>query len=160
MILGGCERDYGYVTKNPNETSALLNVLDEFNGISNLGLYSRYDPYVEYAYDPYVEHALRINHAGRKSIRTDAKTPYGASAATTTTTTSVINKALWPIILERAYKKSNEIYMYNIKPGKEDINKRKCATGLFDLVLHYWPSFMDRCKNIYIDNNNDNLQMT
>jgi hypothetical protein len=138
-------------TKDPKKKLALLNVLDAFNGISTLGLYLGYDPDVEYA--------LRINHGGRKFIRNDAKTPYGtsdaaAAAAAATATTPVINTALWPIILEGVYKKSDEIYK------EDDVYKRKCATGLFDLMLHYWPSFMDRRKNINNDSNNDNLQMT
>ena len=131
-------------TKDPKKKLALLNVLDAFNGISTLGLYLGYDPDVEYA--------LRINHAGRKIIR-DKEISSGTTTATATA--PVINKALWPIILDRAYKKSGEIYNLTWI-NKEDREKTKCATGLFDLVCHYCARWDDDNNNN--SNENDSRQ--
>jgi hypothetical protein len=158
----------------PKDKATLLALLHTFNGISNLGkpIYS--------TYDPDVEHVLRINHAGRKYITMEGGGGGGGGGreigdgdgeiSLDGTTKSNINQALWPLILERAYKKSHEIYskiyvprMYNTQKYRDT---RKCATGLFDLVHHYWPIFMDRryCGrwdesiNNDKDNDNDNRQ--
>ena len=132
--------------KDHKEKSALLTILDTFYGISNLGYGSTYDPDVEYA--------LRINHAGRKIIR-DKEISSGTTTATATA--PVINKALWPIILDRAYKKSGEIYNLTWI-NKEDREKTKCATGLFDLVCHYCARWDDDNNNNNNSNENDSRQ--
>jgi hypothetical protein len=119
---------------NSTQISALLTILNNFDGISNLGSILKVN---EYEYDPDVENVLRINHAGRKLIR-NKEIPSGIIATATDTTAHVINPALWPLILERAYKKSYKIY----DREDEQCRKSKCATGIFDLVLHYWPRLL------------------
>jgi hypothetical protein len=120
---------------NSTQISALLTILNNFDGISNLGSIFKVNEY-----DPDVENVLRINHAGRKLIR-NKEISSGIIATATDTTAPVINPALWPLILERAYKKSYKIY--DEEHWKYKI-KSKSATGLFDLVLHY---FVDPCKD-------------
>ena len=131
-------------TKDPKEKSALLTLLNMFNGISNLCCRStNYDPK---SYYPDFEYALRINHAGRTFISNreiSSSTTITTTTDNTTATAPVINIALWPIILERAYKKSDAIYDTTYM-SNEDRECLKCATGLFDLVHHYWPMFTDR----------------
>jgi len=120
---------------NSTQISALLTILNNFDRISNLGSIFKVNEY-----DPDVENVLRINHAGRKLIR-NKEISSGIIATATDTTAPVINPALWPLILERAYKKSYKIY--DEEHWKYKI-KSKSATGLFDLVLHY---FVDPCKD-------------
>jgi hypothetical protein len=131
-------------TKDPKEKSALLTLLNMFNGISNLCCRStNYDPK---SYYPDFEYALRINHAGRTFISNreiSSSTTTTTATDNTTATAPVINIALWPMILERAYKKSDAIYDTTYM-SNEDRECLKCATGLFDLVHHYWPMFADR----------------
>jgi hypothetical protein len=142
-----------FTTKDRKEMSkgksALLTLLNTFNGISNLC----YSPLSSYHSD--VEYALRINHAGRTFISNGEI----SSGTTATSTAPVINNALWPLILERAYKKSEAIFYFD--PSwitNVEIEGSKCATGLFDLVRHYWPMFTNRrCCARWDDNiNNDN----
>ena len=51
---------------NSTQISALLTILNNFDGISNLGSMLNVK---QYEYDPDVENVLRINHAGRNLIR-------------------------------------------------------------------------------------------
>ena len=51
-----------------------------------------------------------------------------------------MNHALWPLILERAYNNSSEIYIYD-SDGWDDASEaesKKCATGLFHLVHRFY----------------------
>ena len=122
---------------NSTQISALLTILNNFDGISNLGSMLKVN---QYEYDPDVENVLRINHAGRNLIRNkEIPSDIIATATATATTAPVINPALWPLILEKAYKQSYKIY------DRQDWQiKCKCATGLFDLVLHYWPRLLKK----------------
>ena len=158
-----CNTNWNTKTKGPREKSALLTLLNTFNGISNLC----YDLcYEAKSYDPDVEYALRINHAGRtfisnREISSGTTTTITTTNDNTTATAPIINNALWPIILERAYKKSDAIFdTGSIYSSDEDRERMKCATGLFDLVHHYWPMFTDRrcCAARWEDSilNNDN----
>ena len=92
----------------------------------------------EYGRD--VENVLRINYAGRKLIR-NKEIASSIIATATDTPAPVINPALWPLILERAYKKS--CYFFR---GEEMLDRNMNVTGVFDLVLHYWPRLL---KNRY-----------
>jgi hypothetical protein len=113
---GDNDDDSATTAKYHKEKSALLTFLDTFNGISNLGLYLRGN-YRYIGYDPDVEHVLRINNAGRRFI-SDGEIS-SDTITTTTTAAPVINHALWPIIFERAYKKSDEIYEVFYDPQEE-----------------------------------------
>ncbi|OEU10376.1 hypothetical protein FRACYDRAFT_247410 [Fragilariopsis cylindrus CCMP1102] len=101
------------------ETDALVTLLDTFNGISNVC--ANASSYQEYK--PKIEYKLRINLAGRKELM-DRPT---------------MNRALWPLILERAYSNSSEIYMY-VRNGRDtvtinqEVESKKCASGLFYLL--------------------------
>ena len=54
----------------------------------------------------------------------------------------IMNRALWPLILERAYSNSSEIYVYN-RNGKDtvtinqEVESKKCASGLFYLLKEW-----------------------
>jgi hypothetical protein len=125
--------------KDMKEKNALLFLLNTFKAISNLGW-----KYIDY--DPDVEHVLRINHAGREFIMGGGKQGQ-EGIAILSKQSATINRVLWPKILERAYKKSAGIY-FNNDVGAEIKEHRKCASGLFHLVKHCWPLFMeDRLLN-------------
>ena len=92
------------VTKDPKEKVALLTIIDVF-GISSLDLS------LNQKYEPDVEHILRIKYAGRKFIMEAEEITTGDTNNNNKSTT-VINRALWPIILDRSNKKSDGIYHY------------------------------------------------
>ena len=109
------------------ETDALVTLLDTFNGISNVC--ANASSYQEYK--PKIEYKLRINLAGRKELMDRP----------------IMNRALWPLILERAYNNSSEIYMYvnNSKDTvtiNQEVESKKCASGLFYLVKHFYAPVM------------------
>ena len=109
------------ITKDPKEKAAVLSLLDTFNGISNIGI-SEYS-----CLDPDIEYVLRINHAGRKYMTNNNNNNSSKSILT--------NRALWPLILERAYKKSGKIC--TIPAGR-------CGTGMFHLIrYHYLPVLLE-----------------
>ena len=120
----GTQKDFESIIKWKKENiekdmPSILTILDAFQGITKL---SKKNP--PFVYEPQVEHRLRINHAGRKYMCSD------------------INVALWPRMLERAYKDSpggcngvhcrenNELRVYRY------VRSYKCATGVFHLLRH------------------------
>jgi hypothetical protein len=127
------------VTKDPKEIAALVTLLDKFDGISNLGAcwFQKYEPKIEYA--------LRINIAGRKELMRGKSSRRSNNADDEDE--PIMNRALWPLILERAYNNSSEIYIYN-RDGRDDVSiseeaeSKKCATGLFHLVHHFYAPVM------------------
>jgi len=100
-------------TKDSKEIAAVKTLLDAFNGISNIGN----EMYAWTKYDPDIEYKLRINQAGRRKFMVTDNNPI-----------ITMNRALWPLILERAYKTSSEIY-----------DNRYCTReeGLFHMVRNY-----------------------
>ena len=123
MIIDG-NSSKSNITKDPKEKAAVLSLLDTFNGISNIGI-AAYD-----GLDPDIEYVLRINHAGRKYMTINNNNNNNSSKSILT------NRALWPLILERAYKKSDKIC--TIPDG------RKCGTGMFHLIrYHYLPVLLE-----------------
>ena len=119
------------VTNDPKEKVALLTIIDAF-GISSLDL----SP--DQKYEPDVEHILRINHAGKKFIMEAEEITTGGPNNNDESTT-IINHALWPKILERAYKKSYEIYHYYDWQVQEEKDRERCSSGMFHLVRHQIP---------------------
>ncbi|OEU07952.1 hypothetical protein FRACYDRAFT_250614 [Fragilariopsis cylindrus CCMP1102] len=119
------------VTNDPKEKVALLTIVDAF-GISSLDL----SP--DQIYEPDVEHILRINHAGKKFIMEAEEITTGGPNNNDESTT-IINHALWPKILERAYKKSYEIYHYYDWHVQEVKDRERCSSGMFHLVRHQIP---------------------
>jgi len=93
------------VRKDPEEKRALLSFLQTFNTICKLGVCD---------YDPEVEYALRMNQAGRGIVEVGGGTDNRS-----------LSLSVWPIVLERSYSKSSEIYH---RRG------RKNATGLYYLL--------------------------
>jgi hypothetical protein len=53
--------------------------------------------------------------------------------------TTIINRALWPKILKREYKKSYRIYHYYDWQEQEEKDRKRCPSGLFHLVRHQIP---------------------
>jgi hypothetical protein len=107
---------------NSKEIAAVKTLLDAFNGISNLGN----EMYLGLKYDPDIEYKLRINQAGRRKFMVTDNNPI-----------ITMNRALWPLILERAYKTSSEIYDKTLHSTKEEVEQNKCASGLFHMVRNY-----------------------
>ena len=128
-----------HLTMEPKEIAALVTLLDKFNGISNLGAYWNQK------YEPKIEYALRINKAGRKELMRGKSSRMSNNADDEDK--PIMNRALWPLILERAYKNSSEIYIYKrhlsdaVTISKE-VESNKCATGLFHLVHHFYAPVM------------------
>jgi hypothetical protein len=109
-------------TNDYKEIAAVKTLLDAFNGISYIGLYAcnkcnKYDPDIEYK--------LRINQAGRSNFMVTDNNPI-----------ITMNRALWPLILKRAYKTSAEIYD-NENWTREEVEQCQCASGLFHMVRNY-----------------------
>jgi hypothetical protein len=117
--------------KDSNEKDVLLTILDKFTRISIIGS----DEYGvgmgrEIAIDPDIEYILRINHAGRKFLTmmdggTIARKP-------------IINCNLCPIIFERAYQDSMQVYNNGYGMTDEQKKKARCATGLFHLIRNMY----------------------
>jgi len=108
-----CNPILGISTTDPVARAALMTLLSTFKGISNLGACNTEQ------YHPDVEYLLQINNAGRGRL-----------------VEGIVNSKpipinLLPIVLERAYKKSDEIYGQDFRYGKE-----KSHVGLFYLVRH------------------------
>jgi hypothetical protein len=94
--------------EDPKEREAVLSLLKTRSSICNLGGRKKDD------YPADVECALRFNHAGRNVTFDDKSIPL----------------SLWPIILERAYEKSNN-RIYDKRYYEE---KKKNPTGLYYLL--------------------------
>ena len=139
QICDDGDGDTPNVTKDPKEIAALVTLLETFDGISNLGAYS------SQKYEPKIEYALRINIAGRKKLMRGKSSRRSNNADDEDD--PIMNRALWPLILERAYNNSSEIYIYN-RNGRdtvsisEETESKKCATGLFHLVHHFYAPVM------------------
>ncbi|OEU23307.1 hypothetical protein FRACYDRAFT_233479 [Fragilariopsis cylindrus CCMP1102] len=137
-------------TKDPKEIAALVTVLDKFDGISNLGAHS------SHKYEPKIEYALRINIAGRKELMRGKSSRRSNNADDEDK--PIMNRALWPLILERAYSNSSEIYNFercgwgDVSSSErdekddvtisKDVESKKCATGLFHLVHYFYAPVM------------------
>ena len=53
-------------------------------------------------------------------------------------TKPITNRALWPLILEKAYKNSAEIYDHEDRNRiKEIVESKMCSTGLFHMIRNY-----------------------
>jgi hypothetical protein len=109
-----------YIKEEPKENTAFMSFLHSFNTIRNLGGLKKSD------YGPDLEYALRINHAGERTIIAED----GSSISNRDgDTTSALPFPVWPIVLERSYNKSSHIYNQD-----STIRDEKNATGLYDLV--------------------------
>jgi hypothetical protein len=97
-------------------------------------------------YDPDVEYILRINHAGRKFTmgggggRGEGIIPSDSSSSSSRNK-CIINRALWPLILDRAYNKSFNIYD-TLHANEETKDSQKSAVGL---LLFGTESLADVC---------------
>ena len=147
-ILGNAKRD-------PNEKEALLSFLRVFNTIRTL-----YTPRFScHRYHPDVEYALAINQAGRSIVQVRHHGKHTKAAATTGIVEVDDDDAhdrslplsVWPIVLERSYKKSDEIhggkdmddFWFDTRSDRECWEKnRKSATGLYYLVRNIVPSLI------------------
>jgi len=126
--------------RDPKEKAALLTLLDTFKGISNTGVCSSiYELGKVCQRDPEIDYVLRINQAGRKfMLETTAGTGVLVNNNNNSNRTKPItNRALWPSILERAYKNSAEIYDHDDHTSKEVIESKMFSTGLFHMVRNY-----------------------
>jgi hypothetical protein len=90
-----------------------------------------------YQYDPEIEYALRINQAGRKFILETTGGTGVLSNSNSNRTKPITNRALWPLILKRAYKNSEEIYDHDDRTIKEVVESKMCSTGLFHMIRDY-----------------------
>jgi hypothetical protein len=110
-----------------------MSFLHSFNTISNLGGLKKND------YGPDLEYALRINHAGGRTIIVED----GSSSISNRDgdTTSALPFPVWPIVLERSYDKSGHIYNQG-----SSIRDEKDATGLYDLVRNSGLALLTRPK--------------
>ena len=104
-----------------DEKDALVTLLDKY-GLSNLGAKASHHQ----KYEPKIEYKLRINLAGSKELMDKP----------------IMNRALWPLILERAYNNSSEIYTI-VRNGRDtvsinqEVESKKCASGLFYLLKEW-----------------------
>jgi hypothetical protein len=102
------------------ENSALIRFLQIFSTVYNLEGSKKSD----YCSD--LEYALRINHAGGRTIIAED----GSSISNRDgNTTSALPLSVWPTVLERSYEKSRHVYNQD-----SSIREEKNATGLYDLL--------------------------
>ena len=112
------------VKEDPIEKVAMLSLFESCNTICCLG-FGDYD--VNYSD---IEYALSINHAGRKIVESGGRKEGRRPS---------LPLSLWPIILERAYKKSGHIH-----PSWSAKRETKNATGLSYLVREVGPALIGR----------------
>ncbi|OEU21535.1 hypothetical protein FRACYDRAFT_235160 [Fragilariopsis cylindrus CCMP1102] len=126
--------------EDPNEKVAMLSFLESYNSIYSIwSCESACGKYVDidYWYDSDIEYALRINHAGRSIVEcSNRKEDHHSS----------LPLSLWPIVLERAYKKSGHIY-----PRGSTIRRTNDATGLHYLVR--------QCIALRVQSSNDTTEI-
>ena len=127
--------------RDPMEKVALLTLLDTFKGISNIGhcLKMNLGRHVRvYQYDPEIEYVLRINQAGRKFMLETTGGTGVIGVNNGNRTKPITNQALWPLILEKAYKNSAEIYDHDGRRiSKKVAESKMCSTGLFHMIRNY-----------------------
>ena len=123
-------------------------------------------------YDSDIKFRLLMNQTGRHYINNSRRSCTTTATATTTTVTTTatatatatsrLHRGLWPLILERCYRKSSDIYeIYNYM-REDTIQESKCSTGIYYLLLNYWNDIatdtdttigtMDSNNNININN--------
>jgi hypothetical protein len=158
---------YDITNEYKNEKTALLTLLDTFRGISNLGQFVTIDPITlqpNYRYSSEIEAALRRNHKGIQKFITmgigggndDVAAGSGGSATRTCViikkkknkkkkkNSKDIQHELWPIIFERIYNMTSEMYSFNSTTIKErEKDKMKCSTYLFQMI-RYGPFFFEQ----------------
>ena len=119
-------------------------------------------------YDSDIKFRLLMNQTGRHYINNSRRSCTTTATATTTVTTTTatatsrLHRGLWPLIFERCYRKSSDIYeIYNYM-REDTIQESKCSTGIYYLLLNYWNDIatdtdttigtMDSNNNININN--------
>jgi len=123
----------------------MLSFLNAFDRISNLGLNSYID---EYKYHPDIEYLLKRNKVNMEFTTIKEGNTLGCND-----NPSIINRSLWPIIFERAYTNSHEIYDSYSNTTQEEKNDKKCATGLFELIRHGPLFAVDYPRRCHSDSN-------
>lgn len=137
--------------EDPKEKVAMLRFLESYNVIHTIVVYGDFDcsygsdieDDFDYSYDSDIEYVLRINHAGRSIVEcSNRKEDHRPS----------LPLSLWPIVLERAYKKSGHIY-----PRGSTIRKTKNnnAAGLHYLVCEVGPALIGRSVALRVQSSND-----
>jgi len=97
------------IKTNPKEKAGLMAILCAFKGLCNLGMNVNVK---EYSSD--IQYQLRMNHAGRRLVES--------------LNDKFLSSSLLPIILERAFKKSQ-----NIHPFQWRDERKKDPTGMYYL---------------------------
>lgn len=127
--------DMTYDFKNPSrvDKEALLKFLEKNNGVHNLDG----EPWRDLNdYHPDIKYSLLINHA-RKGTPLQTTNTTASTTATTTSDDSSILPLVLPWLLERAYKKSNQIFR---KPNNKDdycfLARTKYHDGVYDLLCN------------------------
>jgi hypothetical protein len=109
--------------EDPKEKVAILSLLKSYNTIHSLGC-GDFDA----NYDSDIEYVLRINHAGRCIVECSNRKEDHRP---------LLPLSLWPIVLERVYKKSGHIY-----PRGSTRRKTNNVTGLNYLVREVGPALI------------------
>ena len=123
--LGCCPRD-------TREIGALVDFLKEFDTIYNLGMCWSFHS----RYPPEIEHALRLNHSGRRMVED------GIRAGS-------IYLSLFPMVLERAYMNSDQIY--NLQDCRDTSVLRqelRDPSSLYSLVQLYVSSSFNNAAHV------------
>jgi hypothetical protein len=120
------------IKKESKENTSFMSFLHSFNTIINLGGLKKSD------YGPDLEYALRINHAGGRTVIAED----GSSISNHDgSTMPALSFPVWPILLERSYARSGHIYNQG-----SSIRDEKDATGLYDLVRNSGLALLTRPK--------------
>ena len=161
------------VHTDSKEHEAFLSLLTTvFPTISNLGIklginktQTASNSLNNLRYDSDIKFRLLMNQTGRhyinnsrRSCTTTATATTTVTTTTTATATSRLHRGLWPLIFERCYRKSSDIYeIYNYM-REDTIQESKCSTGIYYLLLNYWNDIATDTDTTIgtMDSNNNN----
>jgi hypothetical protein len=118
------------------ETSAMVELLSAFSSLSQVRGFFGTNHLGDHpsGSDPSVETLLILNEIGRSLVVRDANAHHSTATTTTTTTTTTrqIPSSLWPVVLERAWKRNHRRCSH--RNSANTTNVLPCPTGIFYLL--------------------------
>ena len=115
---------------DPEESKFLIDFLNHNNNVFDINGQYFASTFAPSWYTPEIIYALRINHAGRNLIVNNK----------VNNNKNMIPLSLWPIVLERAYTKSNEIQLHARNFSSRD---NLDSSGVFYILQQIGPTLVD-----------------
>lgn len=117
------------IKSDPEEHKLLIDFLNHNNNVFSINGQYFASTFVPTWYTPDIIYALLINHAGRNLIVNNK----------VNNKKNMIPLSLWPIVLERAYTKSNEIQLHTRDFSRDNLD----SSGVFHILQQIGPTLMD-----------------